>query len=226
MNGTSFQCSMDSQGYKVKPSSEIGLINNRIGGLAKSVSQDNLKQFVTMVGNDGYAFSPATFQNGKRDKANFVQQQLFALDFDGGVSFEQVKDRSERYNLPMLFAYDTLSSENSNKFRVVYLNDASIPNKKTAEAMLKSLSIIFPETDKSCINDVSRIYYGGKELIYYDESAPEVNVESLFRNMSLCLKNRYGNTNYKRKLKEFSKSTGIQALCFLDGFALRRVRPT
>ncbi|MCL2052854.1 MAG: hypothetical protein FWG90_00210 [Oscillospiraceae bacterium] len=206
-----FQCSLDVKGNSVKPdSSTAGQISNRIGKNIQSVSQDNIKQFVQMVGKEGYTFCPATFNEGERNKANFNQQQLFALDFDGGVTFEEVKDRSERYNLPMLFAYETLIGENGNKFRAVFLNDAPISDRKVTEAILKSFETMFPEADKSCIKDTAKMYYGGKRLIHFDESMPEIAVDLLFMNMSLYLKDKYGATNYKRKLREFSKATGIR----------------
>ena len=45
--------------------------------------------------------------------------------------------------------------------------------------------------------------------MHFDEAAPEINIESVFRNMSLYLKNKYGATHYKRKVAEFAERTGI-----------------
>ena len=38
---------------------------------------------------------------------------------------------------------------------------------------------------------------------------PVLDVEWLFMKMSLCLKERYGSTNYKRSIAEVSKETGV-----------------
>lgn len=75
--------SYDQQSFKVKPSgNEAGRINNRIARSAKILGRDELREVVTKIGSEGCTFSPATFKNGKRNKENFEQQQLFALDFD------------------------------------------------------------------------------------------------------------------------------------------------
>ena len=74
--------------------------------------------------------------------------------------------------------------------------------------MQNSLMMMFPEADKSC-DDVSKVYNGGNKVLYFDDTTPAVNVDMLFMNMSLHLRNRYGATNYKRKIVEFSKTTGV-----------------
>ena len=108
------------------------------------------------------------------------------------------------------FAYDTFSSTEHNKFRVVFLNDASISNRKVAEAMQLAMGTIFPEADSSCYKDVSKMYFGGKELIYYDDKIPTTNVESVFRNLSYYFKDTYHDKHYKEKIKKFSKETGVE----------------
>ena len=75
--------------------------------------------------------------------------------------------------------------------------------------MQLGLANIFPEADPSCSKDISRMYFGGKGLLYFDESIPRINIESLFRNMSLYLRDKHGATNYKRNIIGFSKRTGI-----------------
>lgn len=164
--------SLDSEEYLEKPSSNQARdINNRIGKSAVDleVDVDGLEKLVDGIGNKGRAFCPATFYEGRRSKDNYEQQRLFALDFDNKdpakkVSFDDIKERADRYELPVLFAYDTFSSVDHDKFRVVFLNDISIPDKQVAEAMQLALGTIFPEADPACYKDVSRIYYGGKWL--------------------------------------------------------------
>ena len=201
--------SMDYIGNSTKPSGDMAArINNRVGKNVEHLKSANFDEFTYKVGKCGYTFCPATFKDGKRRRENFEQLQLLVLDFDGGVTFEKVIKRAEEYELPMLFAYDTLTSVNHDKFRVVFLNNASISDMRIAGAMLQALTTIFPEADP-CSKDISRMYYGGKGLLHYDDSTPEINIESLFRNMSLFLKDKYGITHYKSKIAEFSRKTGI-----------------
>ncbi|MDE6221120.1 MAG: hypothetical protein K2G51_11960, partial [Lachnospiraceae bacterium] len=167
--------SYDQQSFHAKPScDEIRWINNRIARSAKKLDRDGLQRAITRIGRDGCTFSPATFKNGKRSKDNFEQQQLFALDFDNKdpkkkLAFEEVKERASQYELPILFAYDTMSSMDHDKFRVVFLNDVSITDRRAAEAVQLAIGGMFPEADPSCYKDVSRLYLGGKEVLYYDD---------------------------------------------------------
>lgn len=207
--------SYDKQSFQSKPSGdEIRQINNRIARLAKELSPDELKKAVFNIGSSGCTFSPATFKDGRRNKENFEQQQLIALDFDNKeqdkrISFEEVKDRAESYELPVLFAYDTLSSTVHDKFRVVFLNDVPITDRRVAEAVQLAMGGMFPEADPSCYKDVSKLYFGGKEILYYDNKLPDTNIESIFRNYTYCTKMKYKDNHYKDHIKRFAKETGI-----------------
>lgn len=130
--------SLDNVEYWEKPQGkDIARIHNQLGSSVKEINptQADINQFTLDVGRDGHTFCTATFRDGKRSKDNFEQQQMFALDFDNkapdrSVSFEDVKARAKKYNLPILFAYDTFSSTNHDKFRVIFLNDVAIPHKE------------------------------------------------------------------------------------------------
>lgn len=206
--------SLDEEGFRDKPKDEaIGKISSRIGASIKEVSCINMKKFALVVGRGGYTFCPATFKDGKRSKDSFEQQQMFALDFDNKdpsrrVSLEDIKVRAKKYDLPLLFAYDTFSSTDHDKFRVVFLNDASIPHRRVVEAMQLALGTIFPEADPSCYRDVSKMYFGGKELIHYDDAIPTINVRAVFSGLTYFFQDTTGN-HYKERLSKFSRETGI-----------------
>jgi hypothetical protein len=134
--------------------------------------------------------------------------QLFVLDFNDDIPFEEISKRAKIYDLPILFAYETLASSNQDRFRIGFLNNASVRYLKVAETMLEALLTIFPEAD-SRSRDITQTFIGGKKLLYCDGVMPTINIESLFRNLALYLRNRYGDTNYKKKIIEFSKTTGI-----------------
>lgn len=68
---------------------------------------------------------------------------------------------------------------------------------------------MFPEADPSCYKDVSKLYFGGKEVLYYDDKLPEINIESVFRNYTYCMRKKYGDNHYKEHIAKFSKETGI-----------------
>ena len=207
--------SYDNQKFKLKPSGDIiRYINNRLAGSAKILSPKNVRRTVFSIGQEGCTFSPATFKNGKRNKENFEQQQLIALDFDNKepnkkISFEEVRKRADDYELPIFFAYDTLSSSNHDKFRVIFFNDVPITERRVAEAVQMAIGTMFPEADPSCYKDVSKLYFGGKEVLFYDEKMRKINIESVFRNYTYCMKSKYKPNHYKEHIARFAKETGI-----------------
>ena len=201
--------------FKSKPNDvEAAFINKIIAERPLTVSRDKIKNLAKLVGECGCTFCPATFTGGAKSKANFEQTQLLALDFDNkspdkAVSFEQIKERADYYDLSILFAYDTFGSNKIiKKFRVVFLNDVSIPNVKVAETMLHALHTIFPEADPQGKSAV-QMYYGGRGWLYFDDAIPEINIESLFRNLTIYLEDRHGATNIRRHTEKFSRETGL-----------------
>lgn len=206
--------SFDSQKYQSKPSEASDVLSKRLARSPKLLKPDEIREFAFHVGQDGCTFSPATFSGGSKKKENFIQQQLFALDFDNKepgkkVSLDEIRERAESYDLPILFAYDTFSSTDHDKFRVVFLNDVSINDSRVAEAMQLAMGEMFPEADPSCYKDVSKMYFGGKELVYYDDRLPTTNIESIIRNYTCYTKTKYKDNHYKEHIRKFSTKTGI-----------------
>ena len=204
------QVSLDTVGYSMKPGKwEIAGISNRIGSSKQHISMSDIKFFAEDVGQYGISFAPATFKGGVRKAENLEQMQLLALDIDNGATLSEIKNRAKKHDLPILFAYETLTSTNQNKFRVVFLNNAPIADVKLAEISQHALMEIFPEADKAC-KDVSRMYFGGKKLLYFDETIPTVDPESLLRSMTFCTKTRRGPTHYKTHIRKFANKHGIR----------------
>lgn len=172
------------------------------------ITRDNIEIFIELMGERGYAFCPATFADNRRDAENLEQQQLFVLDFNGEVSFGEISDRAKAYHLPILFAYEALGDGDTNRFRIVFLNNAPIKYAKVAEIVTEALRTIFPESDPRSRN-LTSIFLGGKGLIHFDESIPMIDISLLIMNMSLYLNDRHGVTNYRRHIYEFSRLTGL-----------------
>lgn len=209
---------LDTKSFKEKPDKlNISLISNRIAGSDICLdSPESVSTFVQNVALKGHTFCPATFNGSKRCKDSFEQQQLFALDFDNKntdafVSFEEIKKRADYYDLPMIAAYETFSSTKRDKFRVLFLNDVSITDRPVAEAMQYALFQIFPEADKSCINDVSKMYFGGrsKQCLFYDGELPQINIDTLFRSLTYHTKKTKGDKHYKEHIRRIANKTGV-----------------
>lgn len=216
-----FKVSITENRYRdILSQAELRSMDTSIAKSSCMVTDSDFKKFVILVGKCGYPFCPSTFKEGIKSKKTFAQSQLLALYFDitniekGKASYDKIYDRAKRYELPVLFTYDSYSQvfadqtdRKCTRFCFVFLLSVPLADLKEAEAVQKALMMIFPEADKSC--SVLKTYQGGNRVLYADKTIPTLDIEWLFMKMCLCLRDRYGDTNYKRKIAEFSKETGV-----------------
>lgn len=194
--------SLDNQSYDKKPEkTEISKIKYRAVSKWELIEVDKLAD---LVGNHGHAMVPAHLEGGIASR-NFTGIQLFALDFDRGSRFTDIKRKCEELKIPVSFAYHTFSSSpEEERFRVVFVYECLIEDAFVAGVISYMLTKIFPECDGQCKN-LDRMFFGGKELIYVDGDACIALVQ-------LHLPFLYAmdtNGNYKRNIQSFSKRTGV-----------------
>ena len=174
------------------------------------------------VGDEGHAVVPARLTDMKAD--SFQSIQIFLLDFDGhksdgggvNVSFEEIKERAAYYKIPIAFSYKTLSCPEGDtfyKYRVAFILDFILKDATVAKFIFKALMKIFPEADSACKN-LDRIFLGGKELVYLDESARFNLVQLLLALYEQLDRNK----NLNRDLQNFMNKTGIA--CINDRIAM------
>lgn len=199
---------------------ELKGMDTSIAKSSYTVTENNCKEFVKLVGEKGCPFCPAVFREGIKSRKTFRQVQVLALYFDmtdrdkERASYDEIFDRAKRYDIPVLFTYDSYSqmfadSDNGKciRFCFVFLLDIPLVKLKEAEVVQKALMMIFHEADKSC--SVLKTYQGGNKILYFDHMMPVLDIEWLFMKMCLYLRNRYGSTNYRPKITEFAKETDI-----------------
>lgn len=146
---------------------------------------------------------------------SFDDSKILLLDFvetEGRITFDEVKARAEKYDLPFVYAFNTYPTDKSGNnytgFQLAFLNDAPVIDKKVKSIVRKALKIIFPGS----INTQEKNYSLEPDyylLKHFDKEIPEINVELLFRKMALYLKDTKGSTHYKSSLREFSNQTGL-----------------
>lgn len=193
--------SLDNTGYDSKPSKSIGEIKRRT---CNNWNVYEIRSIADLVGNKGHAMVPAHLDGGIKE-IDFKGIQLFGLDFDNGVSFYEVKDFCDNNNIPIAFAYRTYSStEAHEKFRVVFAYECLIEDIFVAKVIMAMLHKIFPDCDQQCKN-LDRMFYGGKDLIYLDESARVALVHILSPFLTALKKG----DNYKRNVQNFCKKNNI-----------------
>lgn len=194
---------IDKKSYSQKPKNnyEFNEIRKRTRENWKSV---NLTEAAVLIGNEGHALLPGHLVGGN-SASNCVGMQIFGLDFDDGITFEEIQERCKRYQLPIAFAYHTFSSsEKQERFRVVFVHETLIEDMFIVKIAMQMFHKLFPESDKNC-TDLSRLYLGGKELIYCDETAAFALVQLL----PLFHKALDGNQHYKRNLEQFCSKQKI-----------------
>ena len=194
--------SIDSYCYSAKPKgAEIPQIKKRTASSWKSY---DLKEAAQLVGEQGCAMIPAHLEGGIKSE-NCTGMQLFVLDFDGGVTFRDIKEKCIKNDLQISFAYHTFSSDQScEKFRIVFVHNEVIKDIFIINFIIRSLLKIFPEADQSC-KDMGRMFFGGKELIHYDGNARL----TLVKLTTALLKSLDNNRNFQRNLETFARETRL-----------------
>lgn len=111
----------------------------------------------------GYTWSGGRF-DGTRSNSTWLEQQVFALDFDKGtVTVEEVITEISQFGFKPQLWYSTFSdTQELRKFRVVFLLDTKVNDINLHKMIYESLMSMFPDADNRC-RDASRYFYGGKE---------------------------------------------------------------
>jgi len=200
--------SLDNVCWSRKPKDgEIGIISKSV---PKHIIDISVKEFAkNVVQPYGKTWCGSTFKNGLRLNEDFEAQQVFGLDIDEGISFEEMMERCKKYNIIPAFVYTTFSSINRNKFRVIFILEHEVKDKRVRDLIQLSLMKLFPESDKAC-KDASRLFFGGLELIYsnYDKT---LNVPDLIDSMIAYLYFT-DKTHATRDVKDLCKNTGVNMI--------------
>ena len=117
---------IDNERFTIKPDDDtMKAVGNRI---TRYKGKYTVREFADLVGEQGYSFVPA-LMNGWRISENFIEQQVFSIDFDETLSLEEFWQRTKLVGLYPVFVYKTLRcGENNNRYRAVYVNDCIIKN--------------------------------------------------------------------------------------------------
>lgn len=196
--------SIDERGYTEKPEREIVSIKKRA---VENWCCMEVRDLADLVGNKGFSMVPGHLMGGMKS-SNCTEMQLFALDFDHGVSYPDIKKKCDQMMLPISFAYHTFSSSVSKeRFRIVFAYECVLRDLYVINVIKSILRKIFPESDQSCHN-LDRIFLGGKDLIYVDENAYIALVQLL----SPLMENLDIGDNLKRNIHQFCKKNRIAML--------------
>ena len=199
-----YKISINTKKYTHKPEKdEIIEINSNL-----TETELSHKEMAVLIGEQGCTFAPAVF-NGRRKQENFREQQLIALDFDSGITFEDVEKRAERYGLEILFAYKTFSWTPVNeKFRTVFAMSSVMTDSFTAGVIIAIFMELFPECDRVC-RDVSRMFFGGTGLLTRSEDGKATDPYLLFTAFNMSMADTYGERHYNERIRRFYRENNV-----------------
>lgn len=156
--------SIDNQPFAVKPSSsDTGWITKRVNAIGcPATSFGTLKEKILR----GHSWVVAEFK-GSRKNANWVSQQVFAVDIDDGMTPEDAHIKAKEFGLAIAWGYTSFSdSPVKRKFRLLFLLEQAVTDPKLAKAYTEALIRLFGG-DGAC-KDLARLFYGGKDAIAFD----------------------------------------------------------
>lgn len=156
---------LDNQKHQVKPVDSFTLktMHDRI---CKTVSELSPQELAKSLA-DGQTMVLGVMKDSTRKKANMIYQEVIALDFDGGITLDEVKE-NDFIKSNASFIYTTFShTEEVNKFRVVFILEKRLTNNEQVTAVYNKMFELFPTADITC-KDSSRFFFGGHEYSEID----------------------------------------------------------
>lgn len=171
---------IDKVGYEEKPNGLYGKIKPRLQ-CDDTIQEIQISDLVEKIGQ-GYAISPGIMSGGY-SADNWNSQDLFMIDIDNDTNSLQVLDLNKALeicktnNIYPTFAYFTYShSENIPRFRLAFVMNKTITDKKDRIKIIRTLISLFPNCDVKCDN-ADRIFLGtNKKTFLYNENAT-INME-------------------------------------------------
>lgn len=163
---------LDRTLLKEKPQgAAIGAVQKRLASGAQEVTIKQLAEYLA----SGATFKPAYLNGTTND--TWESQSVFALDFDNGYTFKEALEKCHAFGLAPAFAYTSFSNGvdkdgtgAKERFRLIFVTEVVITDARLRNALQIALMTIFKECDEAC-KDATRLFFGGRELLYLDETA-------------------------------------------------------
>ena len=163
---------IDTTGYKKKPAGgEIGAIRNRLSGNSAHI-ETNLECLAKYI-SQGITVQGALLRDKLNDSAEekntnnrFIQQQLFAVDFDNTgerqlTTPEAIQSVCNAAGItPAIIAESFSSSEKLRKYHAFFVTDEPVNDAGTAQNILLNLQRVFEGAADPACTDPARLIFG------------------------------------------------------------------
>ena len=201
--GNDIKCMYFNHRFKDKPQGK------QCGWVQKSLTQVNITiENLADALIHGASFKPGVLAGGNKAE-NWIEQQLFGLDFDDGIRIEEAYNKVISLGITPCFMYTTFShKEEHHKFRMIFCNDTVIIDGNIRDKLQATLMGIIGCIDEVCFNR-DRLFFGGKgHTVLYPDYDTRINAESIIE--------KYWNndfeqyiSNAKPKSKKKKDSTAV-----------------
>lgn len=204
--GNDIKCMYFNHRFKDKPQGK------QCGWVQKSLTQVNITiENLADALVHGASFKPGVLVGGNKAE-NWIEQQLFGLDFDDGIRIEEVYNKVISLGITPCFMYTTFShKEEHHKFRMIFCNDTVITDGNIRDKLQAALMGVIGGIDEVCFNR-DRLFFGGKgHTVLYPDYDTRINAESIIEKYWNDDFEQYiSNAKPKSKKKKDSTAAGIK----------------
>lgn len=208
-------------GYSAKPETAAKVNKELLADNAiREVTPEKMAQLVACK---GHPFIQALFSTRdaegalRRTKAYFTSQEIIAIDIDNKdmnsyKSIDETISYCIEYGLYPFLVYPTYSStDDRQKYRVVFRLNKVLRSIREAEALTRMMHEIIPWADSAC-KDITHIFYGSVSWpVEHDEVSinNKVSPESIVIAWQSYIKEHDKSGNGSRTIKTFAAEYGI-----------------
>ncbi len=200
------RCMYFNHRFKDKPQ------GRQCGWVQKSLTRVNITiENLADASVHGASFKPGVLVGGNKAE-NWIEQQLFGLDFDGGIRIEEAYNKVVSLGITPCFMYTTFShKEEHHKFRMIFCNDTVITDGNIRDKLQATLMGTIGGIDEVCFNR-DRLFFGGKgHTILYPDYDVRINAESIIEKYWNDDFEQYiSNAKPKSKKKKDTTAAGIK----------------
>ena len=166
------QLSLSIQKHLEKPP------QTEIAKLKWEASKMTLVDFAKAI-ESGHSFCPVVFKDNRRSNNNFLQSNIFALDFDNNENPNDIIELFKKNGIHVNLWYKTFSwKPNFRKFRIIIAFDETFTN-RILRFRIQSGLIKFTNSDRHC-KDAARLFFAGKDpVVLHENLNPWDNVKTI-----------------------------------------------
>ena len=150
-----------------------------VGRITKALPNNRVKVAIPQFANfieKGCSFKASVLTSTTKD--SFVSSNIVALDVDNKESYTTIDEFMKltgKAQLKPFMMYETFSSKAEHqRFRVLYRFNRTITDSEEMEKLYNYVWSLFPTVDLDYSVDHSKILYGGKKVVFFNNSINEM----------------------------------------------------